>query len=269
MLGLGEIAQGWVGERSSPFPQPSPHQSPCPDYTSHINVSLPKELSGQAQGRLGPKTTEGEWVNGSTPHSGHEECMSHVSPWLDPQLGIPNQLVPQLVLAPVTRPPPAVTLSITCPPPPSLYLFHLCLASELTPLWDFLSLTPKKLPVPGHSSSVSLLQSLREPQSPSPLGRPHQEEDSTAPLPQGVPRPLSSPTQSMKTWILLSWFPPIRARSCLYIPRVTLDLAPPPVILREASAGPDTENPRNVPAQMQRQRGESSDRRDGEGQGHE
>lgn len=52
--------------------------------------------SAQARGRLGPKTTEGKWVNGSTPHSRHGKHMFHVSPWLDPELGIPSQLVPSL-----------------------------------------------------------------------------------------------------------------------------------------------------------------------------
>lgn len=111
-----------MGECCSPSPRLSPIQSPCPDSSSHCNVSVPKSslvirpYSAQARGRLGPKTTESKWVNGSTPHPRREKHMLRVSPWLDPQLGIPNQLDPQLVLAPVTRPPPIVTLSVTCPP---------------------------------------------------------------------------------------------------------------------------------------------------------
>lgn len=126
VLGLGKIAKG--GGVSVALPSPSPHRSRVLALilaAMSMSLCLKSSLvirphSAQTWGRLGPKTTESKWVNGSTPHSRHEKHMFHVSPWLDPQLGIPNQLVPQLVLAPVTCPPPAVTLSIAYPPLSSL-----------------------------------------------------------------------------------------------------------------------------------------------------
>lgn len=136
--------------------------------------------SAQAWGRLGPKTTESKWVSGSTPNPGmRSTCSPHVT------LAGSSAGNHQPVRSPACSgsshlPAPAVTLSITCPPSPSLYLFLLCLTSVFTPLWDFFSLPPMKLPVlvtclldsphGSSSSSVSLPQSLCEPQFPSPPG---------------------------------------------------------------------------------------------------
>lgn len=133
--------------------------------------------SAQARGRLGPKTTESKWVNGSTPHPRHEKHRLHVSAWLDPQLGISNQLDFQLVLAPVTCPPPAVTLSITCPPSFSLSVPSLPHLSVYSPL-GFRQLAAHEATCAGNLSlglssqisSVSLPQSLCDLQFPSPPG---------------------------------------------------------------------------------------------------
>lgn len=167
---------------SDVLPSPSPHRSRVLALiltATSMSLCLKSSLvirphSAQARGRLGPKTTEDKWVSGSISHPRHEKRMFHVSPWLDPHLGIPQPISSPACSSSSHLPAPSCNpinnmSSLT----PSLSGPSLPLLSARCPL-GFPHLDSHEATCAGNlslglSSSVSLPQSLREPQFPSPL----------------------------------------------------------------------------------------------------